>query len=299
MKKIIMSLMVIAVTAGLIGGGLLADFSDIETSRDNYFSSGSMDLRVSDYLGVEYDDPRVPAFFQITDAWPCCSKDIVLDLHNAGQGFQWVPYAYLHIKNLECYGVEPEKGGILCPDGMLKPEPEYAAEFGLNPVGEKADGSFVYPCVDPTQPASATNPSLLGGTYGENCEFSKHVDVKIFIAGPYPYDLYDSSSEVPPTDWVPLDLSKYDTDPADGVVKMNELVCHQIELAQIPSCNEIWVNIVLHLQDIPEAWFGWDLFDETNPAEAKWDHWPTNALMKDGMEFDMSFELLQNRLPDP
>ena len=297
MKKIIMSLMIIAVTAGLIGGGLLADFSDIETSRANYFNTGSLDLRVSDDLGVEYDDPNVPTFFMIDDAWPECIKVVTLDLHNAGQGDQWIPYAYLHIKNLKCHPVEPHKGGIVCPDGLLKPEPEYAAEFGLNPVGEKADGTFIYATRDPLRPADVDNPALLG-PYGENCELSKHVGVQIFTIGPEP------SSEPPlPSPavddprWVPLDLTQYDTSPTDGFVKLNELVCHQIELGQIPSCNKIWVKIELQLQDIPESWFGWDLFDENNPAEAKWDHWPTNALQLDGMKFDMSFELLQNRVP--
>jgi hypothetical protein len=277
MKKIVVSLMVITLMAGLIGGGLFADFSDIETSHDNYFNTGSMDLKVSDYNGIEYDDPMVPAFLQVSDAWPCCSKDIRFDLHNMGQGFQAVPYVYLHIKNLECYGL-PDK------NGDPKTEPELAAEQGLTPVGEDIDGNPVYACVDPTMPASITNPALLG-EYGENCELSKHVDVAIFTS--------TTSINGP---WTALDLSQYDNNPANGIIKLDELVCHQIELGQVPSCNTLYVMISFHLQDIPEEYFNWNLFDNVYP-ELKWNDWPTNALQKDGMKFDMAFELLQNRVP--
>jgi len=290
MKKIFISLMVIALTAGLVGGGLFADFSDIETSRDNYFETGSLDLRVSDYLGNEYDDPNVPAFLEVSDAWPCCSKDIRFDLHNAGQGFQQVPTVYMHIKNLTCYP-------ILTKDDECFTEPEWVAQFG-GVVGEDQYGNPV---------------EVVGiGLYGGWCELARHVDVAIFtstrsITGP----------------WVAVDLSQYDDDPEDGIIKVNELVCEQIELGDLPNCNTLYVMISFHLQDIDEddididndgdglidedpiddidndgdGWIDEDpdesYFDETIPAEAKWDHWPTNALQKDGMEFDMAFELLQ------
>lgn len=284
MKKILLSLMVIGLAGGLMGAAL-ADFSDIESSRDNYFNTGSMDLRVSNYLGQEFEDPNVPAFFNIDDAWPCCSKDVGIDLHNWGQGFQVDPYIYIHFKNIECYNI-PAK------DGKEKPEPEWVAETGMNeagdrvPVGEKADGTPVY--VDG-----------IGLGYGEDCQLSKHVDVHLFVAGPYEHDEYPTLADVPDVDWVPLDLSKYDTDPANGIIKLNELACKQVPLGQLPNCQKMWLRVMLHLQDIPEAYFQLDYFDENNPLEAKWDHWPTNSLMKDGMRFDMSFELLQNPAPDP
>ncbi len=58
-----------------------------------------------------------------------------------------------------------------------------------------------------------------------------------------------------------------------------------------------FIHIILHMQDVDEDDLGYDLFNENNSAEAKWDHWPTNALMKDKITFDMAFELLQNRVP--
>lgn len=47
----------------------------------------------------------------------------------------------------------------------------------------------------------------------------------------------------------------------------------------------------LHFPDVDEDDLGFHLFDETIPAEAKWDHWPTNAYMGDYCRFDLEFIL--------
>jgi len=285
MKRVMMSLIVIAVVGGLVGA-TMADFSDLETSAGNYFQSGSMDLKVSDYAGTEFEDPNVPAFIQLDEAFPCCTKDYYIDLHNMGMGTQFVPWAYLHIKNVSCYG-------LLDKEGKPKGEPELAAEQGLTPVGESASGAPVYACVDPTKPASATNPALLG-EFGENCEMSKHIDLQIFWSD----EQVLTAQQV--QNWRQLSLTKYDMN-GDGIIKIDEIVCKQVELGQIPSCNKLWLDFKLHLQDVDEDTMGapgpFHLFDETNAIEKKWDHWPTNALQRDGMKFDMAFELLQNRVP--
>jgi hypothetical protein len=273
--------MVIGLVGGMMGAAV-ADFSDIETSRGNFFQTGSLDLTVSDYLGVEYQDPNVPAFVQLDDAWPCCTKDYYIDLHNAGEGTQFVPWAYLHVKNVECYGL-PGK------DNATKTEPELAAEQGLTPVGESKDGKPVYAALDPTKPAGTANPPLLG-EYGENCELTKHVDLQIFWSA----EQVLKAEQV--THWTQLDLKKYDTN-GDNITKINEIVSKQIELGQIPSCNKLWLDLKWHLQDVDEDSLGFHLFDETNPIEVKFDHWVTNALQRDGMKFDMAFELLQNKVP--
>jgi len=308
MKKIVVSLMTICVVAGLIGGGLFADFSDIETSRDNYFQTGSLDLKVSDFLGTEYQDPNVPAFYMVSDAYPCCDKSIFIDLENYGQGFQCQPWAYLHVKNLECYWVVPKNvwkwvdstgAEVAAPvpeppheaigTGFPKPlnEPEYVAECG-GIAGEDVNGN---PVVVPG----------IGVCYGEDCRLAEHVGVLMYAAGPYKEDEKPATSaDVPSADWRPLPMP----DPnGDGVTKMNELVCVEMELGQIPNNYGMWLHISVHFQDFDEEdAFAQGLipttyFDENIPAEAKWDHWPTNAMQKDGMKFDMAFELLQNKLP--
>ena len=329
MRNVILSLAVVAV---MVAGGLagtLADFSDYEVSEDNYFATGALDLTVSDATGTIYNGETVPAFWQIQDAWPCCDKSIFLDLHNEGQGFQKQPHAYIHFKNLECEWVVPktvykwiecvEDTGVCkvvpAPDpvpapgtqgtGYPKPvnEPEFVAECG-GIAGEDADGTAV------------TVPGV-GCCYGESCQLPRHIGVPIFmVAGPYNTSLDPgplnpvTSAQVPMADWRTLDLSEFDTDPANGVIKLNELECKQIYLGQIPNCWKIWVHVSLHLQDIdeddliaegalidPGTGYGW--FDDTIADEAKWDHWPTNAIQKDKVKFDMGFELLQVKTPTP
>jgi hypothetical protein len=261
-KSIILTLVAVLALAIAGIGGVFADYQDIEVSQDNFFSTGSMNLKVSDETGNVWDGPDViPALFEISaagGAFPCCSKDIRLDLHAELQGQAESAVCYIHFKNIECAGIE-------------KVEPEIAVEEG-GIIGELADGTLVY------------SPGI--GEYGENCELSEHVDISIFtgpsIGGP----------------WEPVDLSDYDEND-DGIIKMNEIECEQIPLVELFDCTAVYVMITLHLQDVPEEYLDYDLFDETDPAEAKWNDWPTNALMKDRMYFDMSFELFQNWLPTP
>jgi predicted ribosomally synthesized peptide with SipW-like signal peptide len=309
MKSIILSVVIISalITAGI--GGTLADFSDIEVSEDNSFATGALDLVISNDLGVEYPDPTGLKFYEVVDAWPCCDKSVFLDLHNYGQGFQKSPYCYIHLKNLDCGWVMPKKpfawldaagrkvtAPSVLPEegdfgtGYPRPvtEPEYVAEIG-GIAGEDDTG------------APVTVPGI--GEYGEDCNLQRHVGIiGIYVAGPYDHDKYPTSKDVPAADWEVLDLSAYDDDPADDVIKLNEIECEEILLGQIPNCKKIWLHISLHFQDFDEEdAYDEDLipttyFDETYP-EAKWDHWPTNAMQKDYMEFDLAFELLQTKVP--
>jgi hypothetical protein len=281
MKKLMMSLMVIALVGGLVGASF-ADFSDIEISEDNYFGAGELNLKVSDYLGNEYEDPNVPAFFQYLDAWPCSVKDFYVDLHNAGEGTQFVPWAYIHFMNYECWETDAKTH-------PGKPEPEVVAESG-GVAGTDKNGNVV----------EVPGVGLDWGT--ANCEIAEHVDITLWTST----EQVQTAAEV--QNWVPVDLigMGYDKD-GNGIVKMDEILCEQIELGQIPNCNKIWLDIKLHLQDVdeddliaqgvlqdPGTGHGW--FEDTYP-EAKWDHWPTNALQKDVLGFDMAFELLQNKVP--
>lgn len=315
MRNVILAVVaILALTfAGI--GGIFADFSDIEISEDNYFSTGSLDLAVSNDVGTHYNGENIPVIYEQEDAWPCCDKSRYFDLENVGQGAQKDPWLYVHFKNFDCYWVVPkdysaiwvdETGAVVDapanaprpgePQGILpdfpKPltEPEYVAECG-GIAGEDVNGD---PVVVPG----------IGLCYGEDCQLAKHIGVKMWIAGPYDDTVKPATgAAVPDADWKSLDLSKYDVDPKDGVIKLNELECQEAELGQLPDNEGIWVHMALHLQDFDEeAAYAQGLipttyFDENIPAEAKWDHWPTNAIQKDGVMFDIAFELLQSQLP--
>jgi hypothetical protein len=297
MKRILVSLMVIGLVGGLMGSAL-ADFSDIETSADNYFKTGGMDLKVVDKFDNEWDDPDVPMMFAVNDGWPECSKDRTFGLHNAGSNEQEPPHVYLHLKNISCNSTDPKvpykwvtfdpaTGQIIDsvqadPNAYPVTEPEYVAEKG-GIAGEDKNGTPV------------VVPGL--GRYGEDCQLSKHVEISIWVSdtkgGPFfPIDLFAMG----------FDLN------TDGFVTVNEVECEQIVLTDkfvgLPGCETIWVKISLKLMDIdeddliaqgvltdPGTGYGW--FDETDDDEKKWDHWPTNALMYDIMKFDLAFELLQ------
>ena len=299
MRNILLSVVVVATLVAAGVGGTLADFSDIEISEGNSFSTGALDLVVSDYAGNEYQGDTVPAFVALSNAWPCCTKDYYIDIHNYGQGDQFIPWLYLHFKNFGCTFVEPKLiyEWIRCEDtdndgdldcvictqaeidaGLCKPvnEPEFVAECG-GVVGEDENGD---PIVVPG----------VGCCYGENCQLDEHVDLVIFMAGPYDHGDVPTSDDVPDLDWAPVDLSAYD-DNDDDVIKLSEIVCEELELGQLENCQMLWLDLRIHLQDVPEAYFGMDYCDD----DGKWDHWPTNALQKDALEFDMAFELLQNR----
>ena len=272
-KAILMSVLMIGIVATAVGA-TLADFSDIEISKDNFFSTGELNLRVSNYAGTEYDGDDVPALIQYSNAWPCCTKDYYIDLHNAGEGDQFTPWAYVHFMNYVCTDVDSKLGDP-------KPEPEVAAESG-GIIGIKADGTLVN---------CAPTGECMGVDWGTlNCELAEHVDLQIFWSAMQ----VQTAAEV--TDWAILDLIAMGYDKNnDGKVKLDEIKCEQIELGQIPNCNKLWLDFKFHLQDVDEDDVGRHFFDENIPAEAKWDHWPTNALMKDKLQFDMAFELLQTK----
>lgn len=302
MKNIVLSVMVICTLIGGALAGTLADFSDIEVSEDNFFATGSLDLKVSDYQGNEYNGDTIPAFIQYSDAWPCSDKSFYVDLENWGQGAEFIPYAYIHFKNIECGWVWPKQlyRLVLCDPAtkecideitaaewaaMTPDEQEAALEMGYRPVTEP---EYVAECGgiagEDVNGSPVEVPGI--GCFGDCCELADHIGVLIWVAGPWPHEDKPAYND-PNIDWELV---------FNG--KMSELNCTQFELGQIPNCNGIWVHMSFHLQELSEEDFDMDYFDETIPAEAKWNDWVTNAMQKDYVEFDMSFELLQTPVVD-
>jgi len=100
-KKVLMSLMAIALAGAMIGGGVFAAFSDTETSHDNAFAAGTLDLKVDGK-----DDPEVSAYFNVSNAKPGDTGQVVITLSNAGT---LDGNAYLVIQNVaDSPGETPE-----------------------------------------------------------------------------------------------------------------------------------------------------------------------------------------------
>ena len=115
MKKILLSLMMISLVGVAVGAGF-ADFSDSETSFENVFQTGSLDLKVNDQ-----DDPVLPKV-RCECVAPCKSYDFPFTLESHSQCVSGV--AYIHIKNLECIEVEGKCTTYVC-QGVPMTEPEY------------------------------------------------------------------------------------------------------------------------------------------------------------------------------
>jgi hypothetical protein len=258
MKGIFLAVVVICALAIAGIGGVFADYQDIETSHNNTFETGSLDLLVS-YRDGLYEDPNVPQLINTLDFMPeCIDKSFHFDLHNAGvytqgNGDGWV---YLHIKN-----------AVFTDSGRTEPEDAVECNndlgHGANAIGELCDGTYIY---SPGWGASLN-------------ELGNWMEIGIYVK--------DGAN------WYPVDLSAYDTND-DDMVSFNEAVCNTILISRLGSEETIDVKIDLWFNDIPEEAIGYDLFPGTSSV---FNDWPTNALQDDQVTFDISFELLQFAIP--
>ena len=101
MRKTLLALIVILAIATASVGGTLADFSDIETSQDNYIKTGSLDLKVATadenwVAGVFHDDPMLDMVMEIDDGEICQTYGTNLLLKNVGSGAGWA-YLFFHL----------------------------------------------------------------------------------------------------------------------------------------------------------------------------------------------------------
>jgi predicted ribosomally synthesized peptide with SipW-like signal peptide len=205
------------------------------------------------------DDPNIQPI-TITGMVPEKSYHHEKVIQNVGTIDGWL---YIHVKNVECIETNDKDlngdGVITAPED--NPEPENVAELGGKHGQEQVPG------------------------LGVRCDMEEHVEVQI-LYGPVGAP-------------VPIDLSAYDAN-LDGKVKLSELECHQILIDQLPACGvEFEIRFGFILQDVPEEYYGLDIFDETDPHEIKWNWWPTNCYQGDTVTFDVLFELLQTDYTPP
>ena len=78
LRGFLLNVLILSFLAIVLGGGTLAIFTDTETSQDNAFAAGTLDLKVNGS-----DDPNVPNVY-IGDVKPGDSGVIVFEVSNAG-----------------------------------------------------------------------------------------------------------------------------------------------------------------------------------------------------------------------
>jgi len=106
MKKILISLMAIALVIGLVGAGTMAYFNDTETSSGNTFTAGTLDLTVD---GA--NDP-LPVKFNLTDLAPGSSGTITYTLNNVGNIAGYLDLQNISVTDTEGTNPESETGDI-------------------------------------------------------------------------------------------------------------------------------------------------------------------------------------------
>jgi len=78
-KKILASMLIIAVVAGLVGAGVVSYFSDTETSKGNVFTAGTIDI------AVDGENPWTKTYSaSLEDVKPCETRWITFTIKNVG-----------------------------------------------------------------------------------------------------------------------------------------------------------------------------------------------------------------------
>ena len=288
MRNVLLSVVVVAaLIAGGIGG-TLATWSDSETSIGNSIETGSVDLKVNG------DDDKpwgsgIEVKVNATCVTPCkWFGPYLVELWNAGECTE-NSSAYIHVKNGTCWNTAPK----LRPDGtssgyadpvigppqedyvpqpsLMKPEPELVAEYG-----GKVDCTMV--------------PGI--GPEGDDCSMKSNVMLAVTTTRDEP---------MIGTPW---------TIKAEQFSKWE---CNEIYLFDLAPCQPKNIYVWFKLDQKSEEDYGLD-FINPDPWDDDWDpndvemvkhhekfnDWPSAALMKDKITFDMEFDLLlRHSMPDP
>jgi len=126
-KKILISLSIIGIVAAIAVGGTVAYFSDVEVSKGNTFSAGTLDLTVND------ENPWTSTVFSISDVKPGDSDTAIIKLKNVGTlpkpgGPPWTSKVYIAFENL----IDDD---VSCTE----PENEVDSTCGSGEVGELSE----------------------------------------------------------------------------------------------------------------------------------------------------------------
>ena len=93
----------------------------------------------------------------------------------------------------------------------------------------------------------------------------------------------------------------FDGEPVWGPAKLINLPCREILVGMLEPCGvEHIVDLVVHVQQMSEddAIAEGRLADYVFGPDSKWYYWPSNALMKDKVKFDIEFDLFKHPIED-
>jgi predicted ribosomally synthesized peptide with SipW-like signal peptide len=139
MKKVIIGLLMICVVAGLVTVGTWAAFRDVETSTDNIFVAGSMDLK------VDGEDDPIIAYFDTEDCVkPGDSGEVTITLSNVGCVDGLLDLHITITESDENIAVEPElNAGDVEDDLGNNMDGELAANMDMKITADlDGDGTF-------------------------------------------------------------------------------------------------------------------------------------------------------------
>ena len=124
MKKILMSLMTIALVIGLVGAGTVAYFSDTETSTGNTFTAGKLNLKVDGLDGANV------VKFTVANTYPGASGGGTWTLLNAGSLAGYVDLENISVANAENYDANTNEAEAV--DDLDTSNETGGGELGVN-----------------------------------------------------------------------------------------------------------------------------------------------------------------------
>jgi len=290
-RNLILAVVVVAALTLAGMGGVFATWCDSEISYNNTIRTGSLDLKVNgaddqpwgDGVPVKvYVDCMVPQKFY---------GPYEIELWNAGQ-CQFPSHAYLHMKRYQCSNIEPK----------VNPFPDGGSAYWYENYGELASTGYPAPADDPNAGDLKPEPELVAehggkvncvmvpgiGPEGDECSMGSNVEM--IICG----------SRIPPND-ADADILQRDL--------LGKWLCKEIYLFDLMPCEPRTIYLWFWLRQSSEDDYGYnfipnpgdvgfpdpteepDLYDAAYLHWQKFNDWPSWALMKDQVVFDLEFDL--------
>jgi spore coat-associated protein N len=129
LKRTLFSIMTLMLVVGLVGGGALAYFSDVETSTGNNFTAGTLNLKVDvdpTPAGDNFvDNPTFPSVMNLSNLYPGWTEDLTIQIKNVGT-IDGTP-------NIKLTNIVNNENGVNNPESkMSPPDTDATGELGAS-----------------------------------------------------------------------------------------------------------------------------------------------------------------------